>query len=157
MQANEDLIEQFEQVDREFEQNSSEGPIEAANSANGDHIKLWASDQEDRFLSEEEDEQMGDINEDSEDGEYSSEGEPDSEMNNSNFSSDEEGQILEESMAELHNSGQSYMVLLNPSSKNNLSEEDLDYLKGMPAFQTYVQKLVSKEISKSQPTQSDGK
>ena len=33
----------------------------------------------------------------------------------------------------------------------------MDYLKGMPAFQTYVQKLVSKEISKSQPTQSDGK
>ena len=89
---NEDLIEHFEQVDHEFEQNSSEGPIEAANSANGDHIKLWASDQEDRFLSEE-DEQMGDINEESEDGEYSSEGEPDSEMNNSNFSSDEEGQI----------------------------------------------------------------
>ena len=100
---------------------------------------MGVSDNEDQFNSEE------DLNEDSSESELSDDGLE---------STDEDGEVVSDVEPEDQNlanqsfteSIQSNEVVLNPKSANALDEEQLEYLKGMPAFQTYVQKLVSEEV-----------
>ena len=141
-----DLMEKFDSIDKEFE--VPHGNLEQIEHP-GDHIKLGVSDNEDQFISEEEEndneaEVSSDEDSSIEDQTSSDEeGQADSDTEIGEICETEVDDQIDQSFAE---STQSNVVILNPNSNNHLDEEQLDYLKGIPAFQNYVHKLVSEEL-----------
>ena len=135
----ENLNDQFKQIDREFDV-SRDRQIPQT-SGISDHIELHASNEDDQFNTDtggEETDDSGSSSE-SEDGLITDDDAADYEFY--------QATQLAEDLGNHSDSDQSHTVTINPRSRNNFEEEDLEYLKGVPEFQTYVQKLVAKEVN----------